>query len=201
MRKATWFISGGAAVAKRTSATGKIFVPKEDDELIPVEGEDNVFRVRRRDPAAVKRARALVEAEVEFCRKQFEASGDGYFLLSAIDLCIRCGYWTTPPFIQQYCTRFIRWASYQEPTFDQAFSIKPRKRFEEAKKRHRLMPLVVKRAAELHKAGKTLDGALWETIGEELGVSGTQASKLYYAKASRPWRLILGLPVRKTSTK
>jgi hypothetical protein len=148
---------------------------------------------KKASPIERARARALVEAELEICRKQFKAGGDGYFLLSAIDLCIRCAYWPPPePFAQQFCDRFLSWASYQERTLDQAFSIKPRKRFEEAKKRHRLMPKIVIRVAELHKAGRAIDGALFETIGEKLGISGPQASKIYYSEAVRPFRLILG---------
>lgn len=187
---------------KPSPAEGRPFVPQEGDELVPAEGEENVFIVRRRDPAIAERMQALHDRELEFYRKQFEATGDGFYLLSGIDLCLRTGRQPPlEPFVQQFCDRFLRFASYQERTLDEAFSVPRRKRFEEAKERHRLMPSVVQQAAALYKAGSSIDGALFETIGKELRISGPQASKLYYAKAILPLRVILGLPVRKTSTK
>jgi hypothetical protein len=96
----------------------------------------------------------------------------------------------------------MRWASYEEPTLDQAFSIKPRKHAEEAEKRERLMPLINARVAELHEAGEPIDAALMGKVGRELGVSGAHVYNIYYAEANMPRRLLLGLPVRrKTGTK
>ena len=182
-------------------AKGKTFVPQEGDEFIPVEGEDNVFTVRRRDPAMVERMQSLHEKQMELHWTQFEATDDGYFLLSAIDLCLRTGRAVPLPFAQQFCDRFLRFASFQERTLDEAFSVPRRKRFGDAKKRYGLMPSVVKRVSDLYQAGATIDGALFDRVGEELGISGSQANKLYYAKASRPLRSILGLPVRNTGMK
>jgi hypothetical protein len=114
---------------------GKIFVPTEDQELIPAEGDSNVFHIRRHDPAMIKRLQACHDQEMELHRKRFEA-GDKSQLLLAIDLCVRTGRAIPEPFATEFCSRIVRWETYQAQTLDEAFTVR-RRRSKSAQRRHR----------------------------------------------------------------
>jgi hypothetical protein len=132
--------------------------------------------------------------ELEFCREKFEA-GDCFFLLSGVDLSVRSGRPVPEPFATEFCNRFVRFATYQAQTLDQAFSLRRRKS-KSAQKRHRLMAPIVKRAAELYKTGMPLDDALFAVVGRELKISKSTANKYFYDPAIKVLRLILGLPLQ-----
>jgi hypothetical protein len=139
---------------------------------------------RRRDPAA----RIFKELEERL------AAGDGYALLTAVDLCVRTGRPVPPPFAQAFCDRLDEWFRYRMRSLDQAFTVQrpQRQHFDKLKERSRLRPIVVVRILQLHQRHNLkIDAALFGRVAKELKISLSTASRLYYDKEGQALRRIL----------
>jgi hypothetical protein len=155
--------------------------------------------------ARSKRRDSLTRAYVKKLQKKFDEEADGNALLQAIDLCFCAGLQVPLPLRQAFCDRFLLWASNKVQTLDEAFSVqrpsfrysgRKRLKFKELKERSRLMPLVVGWVSKLRSTrDQSINSELFEIVAEELGISASQANKLYYHKDARGLRAALGLPL------
>jgi hypothetical protein len=147
-----------------------------------------------------------VTRQLEICREKFEA-GDTYYLLLAIDLCLRTGRRVPRPFQQAFNDRFLLWTDNRVRSLDEAFGVerpsfryggRKRFKFDDAKERARLAPLIVMRVAELCRTRRPpIDDGLFEIVAEELNSTPGYVKKLY--NGARNLRAALGLPLRRHS--
>jgi hypothetical protein len=115
-------------------------------------------------------------------RAKFEA-GDMYYLLLGIDLCWRTGTHVPMAFRQAFCDRLQPWIDNEVRTLDAAFAVQ-RPKGKHLKSHARLRPIIEFRVKALRKQGHAIDSALTKTA-EQLGISKSSVSRLYYGRPAR----------------
>jgi hypothetical protein len=107
-------------------------------------------------------------------------AGDGRALFEALDLNTSI---MVPWIAEAYAKGWGRYLRHEAKTLDEAFGVERPKgqHFEAARKRERLRPQIILGVYALHANGKgmPLDGAIFETIGREAGISGREASEIF----------------------
>jgi hypothetical protein len=173
-------------------AEGKLFVPQKGDELIPAEDQNNAFRIRRRDRAMAEKIRALHEQQMGLHWKRFE-EGDTSHLLWGIDLCLRTGRAAPELFATEFCNRFVRWATHQVQTLDEAFGVQrpAGQHFQELKKRYGLRPSILLRVLHVQRTKNLpIDDEIFAIVGKQLGVKTRYVRDIWYDKESKALRAL-----------
>jgi hypothetical protein len=129
---------------------------------------------------------------VESCRRRYE-QGDQMAMLDALFACLSS--YRGPPtwIVDAFCAAWLKWTQYEVPTLDAAFGIAPR-----TKKQHKrlrdwemLRSFILVKAELLRREGTPVDIRMFESIGADIGRSGSFVSRVYYDEASTSWRKIL----------
>jgi hypothetical protein len=138
-------------------------------------------RVAKKAADPIAAARRRLNRWLAAYERRWRDSGDNYWLLAAIDVCLATRTPVPPVFAQEFCDRFLSWASWQEPSLDVAFlTTRPRLHFAQRKKREQLTPLVAMQVERLRQQGKPIDVALTETA-DKFAISISTASRIFYA--------------------
>lgn len=125
-------------------------------------------------------------AEVLEVLKEIFEGGGKWALLDAIYHCLLMKRplpeWLRAAFLHTYEAR----ARFEIRSWDEVFGGPvPKSTHLETKKRHAELRLVIIQRVEALKAETPIDKDLFEQIGEELGISGTTVSEIYYDKDKR----------------
>ena len=138
----------------------------------------------------VGHAHVMFKSAIEDYRQQFMKAGDGTVLLDAVDLCARSGAALPVWAANAFSERYSNWRQFRQRTLDEAFKTK-RKHMRMSDQDHLfwLKPRIFKRVLQLRAKGLPFDGAMFEAIGKELGVSeGTVRNVLYKDPEGVEWR-------------
>jgi hypothetical protein len=130
---------------------------------------------------------AAADRELARCRKRCE-EGDLRAVWSAIDILATLYFplWVAMPYIE--------WRTRNPEAFNQALGIKYRKgaHHARAQRREELRPLILFRIYYLHATENApLDRGTFDKVGEELGISGGEAEKIFGEPESDGLRSIL----------
>jgi hypothetical protein len=120
--------------------------------------------------------------ELEQHQAAYEA-GDTFALLHAVATCamreVVMPEWLISGFLEKY--RHV--THYKVKTLDEAFGKflpKGAKRTAHRQAREKGLPAYLE-VRERHKAGESIDQGLFESVGKDIGVSGSKVSDYYYA--------------------
>jgi hypothetical protein len=122
-------------------------------------------------------------------KREFEA-GDKSLLLWTLYTCLQLRRplpeWLRTAFLAAYDSA----TEYEIKSWDDAFGRPHPKNthFETEKRKLKLRPVIIGRVEALKAQGVKIDKDLFERVGEELRISGTVVSDIYYDRQSRKLR-------------
>jgi hypothetical protein len=133
----------------------------------------------------------LTALVVEQRRQQFEAGGNDWAIIDAVDLCARAGMPAPRWLADAFCERYLTWFLFGAESLDKAFGVTRKgARVSDLARREWLKPRVALRVKQLHVDGTPIDRNMFDRIGEEFGISGSLINNIYYARDNQ-WRELL----------
>ncbi len=109
--------------------------------------------------------------------------GDKVALFRAIGYCGKNNLLLPEWLIQSFCDSWYKWVRYDVKTLGEAFEIEwPKgKSLAAAKKKRNKEFEVYTRITRLHEGGESIDEALFQKVGHDLGLGKTLTSEYYYS--------------------
>ena len=147
----------------------------------------------------------LVDRTVRRYERRYLASGNGFYLLLAVDLCVSTGRATPLWAANAFSRGLTPWLLFQSETLDEALNAKRPKlvrnletaeHFQARRRREQLRSKIILRVWEHHiQKGAPMNEDLFRQLARTLRAGVTQVKEIYYEDESKPLRRVLGLPV------
>ena len=149
------------------------------------------YALHNRDPVSIP----LAHLGLEWHRRKYQ-KGDHTALLDALDLWLST--FRGPPvwIADGVVTALRKWFTYEVPTLDAAFGIRrTTKEQGKARREHEAVRFrVMVRIAQLAQSSGSIDGKLFGNVGDEIGLSGSTVSRIFYDPNSAVmWELLKNL--------